>query len=148
MTYILVLFILDPMVYISNFYLFIYFCCTGLPFCLRAFSSCRGGYSLVVVHRLLPAVAFLAAEHGLWACGFQWMRAVDSVLAALRLEGLSSAVVGHRLSCPTACGIFPDQGSNLCPLPWQPDAYSLHHQGSPILFLKMKEGLFREIYTP
>ena len=30
---------------------------------------------------------------------------------------------GHGLSCSTACGIFPDQGSNPCPLPWQEDSY-------------------------
>ena len=27
-----------------------------------------------------------------------------------------SVVVAHRLCCPVACGIFPDHGSNLCPL--------------------------------
>ena len=30
-----------------------------------------------------------------------------------------------------ACGIFPDQGSNLRPLYWQADSYPLFHQGSP-----------------
>jgi len=30
-----------------------------------------------------------------------------------------SAVAMHRLSCSAACGIFLDQGSNLCPLHWQ-----------------------------
>ena len=30
-----------------------------------------------------------------------------------------------------ACGIFRDQGLNLCPLHWQVDSYPLHHQGSP-----------------
>ena len=43
----------------------------------------------------------------------------------------------HRLSCSVACGIFPDQGLNLCPLHWQVDSQPLHHQGSPIgLILK------------
>ena len=32
---------------------------------------------------------------------------------------------------PRACVIFPDQGSNLCPLHWQADAQLLDHQGSP-----------------
>ena len=27
-------------------------------------------------------------------------------------------IVAHGLSCPTACGMFPEQGSNLCPLHW------------------------------
>ena len=30
-----------------------------------------------------------------------------------------------------ACGIFPDQGSNPCPLHWQADSQPLRHQGSP-----------------
>ena len=47
-----------------------------------------------------------------------------------------SVVVAHRLSCSAACGIFPDQGSNPCPLHWQADSQPLCHQGSPItLFL-------------
>ena len=35
---------------------------------------------------------------------------------------LGSVVVVHGLSCSGACGIFPDQGSNPCPLRWQPDS--------------------------
>ena len=31
-----------------------------------------------------------------------------------------------------ACGIFPDQGSNPCPLHWQADSQPLRHQGSPV----------------
>ena len=42
----------------------------------------------------------------------------------------------HGLSCSTACGIFPDQGLNPCPLHWQADSQPLCHQGSPkTLFL-------------
>ena len=33
-----------------------------------------------------------------------------------------SVVVAHGLSCSVACGIFPDQGSNPCPLHWQADS--------------------------
>ena len=43
-----------------------------------------------------------------------------------------SVVVAHGLSCSTACGIFPDQGSNPCPLHWQADSQPLRHQGSPV----------------
>ena len=42
-----------------------------------------------------------------------------------------SVVVAHGPSCSVACGIFPDQGSNPCPLHWQADSQPLHHQGSP-----------------
>ena len=31
--------------------------------------------------------------------------------------------VAHGLSCSAACGIFPDQGSNLCPLHCQADSF-------------------------
>ena len=53
---------------------------------------------------------------------------------SLRSSGSSragSGAVAHRLSCSAACGIFPDQGSNPCPLNWQADSQSLRHQGSP-----------------
>ena len=34
----------------------------------------------------------------------------------------ASVVVAHGFSCSVACGIFPDQGSNPCPLHWQADS--------------------------
>ena len=43
-----------------------------------------------------------------------------------------SVDVAHGPSCSAACGIFPDQGSNPCPLHWQADSQPLRHQGSPI----------------
>ena len=46
-----------------------------------------------------------------------------------------SAIVAYRPSRSTACGIFPDQGSNPCPLHWQADSQPLRHQGSPRPFL-------------
>ena len=33
-----------------------------------------------------------------------------------------SVVVAHGPSCSAACGIFPDLGSNPCPLHWQADS--------------------------
>ena len=46
-----------------------------------------------------------------------------------------SLVVAHGPSCSVACGIFPHQGSNPCPLHWQADSQPLRHQGSPpVLF--------------
>ena len=43
-----------------------------------------------------------------------------------------SVVVAQGLSCSAACGIFPDQGSNPCPLHWQAESQPLHHQGNPV----------------
>ena len=42
-----------------------------------------------------------------------------------------SVIVAHGPSCSAAHGIFPDQGSNPCPLHWQADSQPLCHQGSP-----------------
>ena len=42
---------------------------------------------------------------------------VDGLLVAV-----ASLVMAHRLSCPPPCGIFPDWGSNPCPLLWQADS--------------------------
>ena len=42
-----------------------------------------------------------------------------------------SVSVAHGPSCSAARGIFPDQGSNPCPLHWQADSQPLRHQGSP-----------------
>ena len=46
-----------------------------------------------------------------------------------------SVIVAHGPSCSMACGIFPDQGSNPCPLHWQADSQPLRHQGSPVNYL-------------
>ena len=46
-----------------------------------------------------------------------------------------SVVVVHGHSCSAACGIFPDQGSNPCPLRWQVDSQPLCLQGSPWLLV-------------
>ena len=69
-----------------------------------------GYYSLVVVCGLLISVASLV-EHG--------------------LKGAKAfIVVVHGLSCPAAREIFPEEGSNLCPLHWQVDSQPLNHQRS------------------
>ena len=48
-----------------------------------------------------------------------------------------SVVVAHGPSCSAACGIFPDRGSNPCPLHWQADSQPLRHQGSPKIFFNL-----------
>ena len=44
-----------------------------------------------------------------------------SLIAGHRLYGTGSVVEVLRLTCPTACGICPDQGLKPCPLHWQAD---------------------------
>ena len=53
-----------------------------------------------------------------------------------------SVIVAHGPSCSAACGIFPDQGSNLCPLHWQADSQPLCHQGSPKTILYILSILY------
>ena len=48
------------------------------------------------------------------------------------LKGVwASVVAACRLSCSMACGLFLEQGLNLCPLNWQADSLLLDEQGSP-----------------
>ena len=48
-----------------------------------------------------------------------------------------SVIVAHGPSRAAARGIFPDQGSNPCPMHWQADSQPLRHQGSPRLLFKL-----------
>ena len=100
-----------------NFYLFIYLfmAVLGLRFCERAFSSCgKWGPLFIAVHGPLIIAASLVAEH--------------------RLQTRRVSNCGSRANCCSAAGgIFPDQGSNPCPLHWQADSQPLRHQGSPVV---------------
>ena len=120
-------------------YLFVFGCAGSSWLCVRSsLVAASGGDSLGAVRRLLPAAAscrarapgqagFLAAARGLRSRAF---RALDP----------GSVVVA--VSCPVACGIFPDQVSNLNLLHWQADSLPLSHQGSPhfCLFLSVKQN--------
>ena len=55
------------------------------------------------------------------------------LLRSTRSRRADSVAVAHGPSCSAACGIFPDQGSNPCPLHWQADPQPLRHQGSPLI---------------
>ena len=106
-------------------YLFIYLflAVLGLCSCAWAFSSCsERGLLFIVVRGLLILVASLAAEHRLQVHRLQQLWHVGSVVVAHRLQSTGSVVVAHGLSCSAACGIFPDQGLNPCPLHWQVDS--------------------------
>ena len=79
------------------------------------------------------------AEQAFSSCGKWGLLSICSVWAsdcggfsygAQALGHVGSAIVAHGLICSTAHGIFPDQGSNPCPLHWQVDSYPLYHQGS------------------
>ena len=88
----------------------------GLRFCVRAFSL----------------VAASGGRSSLPCAGLSLSRPL--LLRSTGSRHAGSVVVAHGPSCSAACGIFPDQGSNLCPLHWQADSQPLRHQGSPTLF--------------
>ena len=79
----------------------------GLCCCTWAFSSCG---------------AWASHCGGFCCCGARALGAQASVVVARRLESTGSVVVVHGLSCFVACGFFPDQGLNPCPLHWQADS--------------------------
>ena len=82
----------------------------GLHYCVE-FLQLQGarGHS-AAVHRLLTVGASLVAERRLYS---MW---------AQKLQLSGSVLVAHRLSCSAARGIFPEQGSNPCPLHWWLDS--------------------------
>ena len=103
---------------------FFFLAVLGLRCCVKAFPSCgEQGLLFVAVHGLLIAVASLVVDHRLQARGLQQLQhAGPRVRGLQQLWRMGSGVVVHRLSCSVACGIFPDQGLNLCPLHWLVDS--------------------------
>ena len=92
--------------------------------------------SLLAVSRLFSRGARpwgTATGHGRGAWPQMLQRVSRSLTSGLCSAG--SAAVALRLRCSVACGIFPDQGSNLCPLHQQADSLPLDHQGSPVVII-------------
>ena len=91
-----------------------------VPGVTRSWTGLNTHYYIIILllakYRLVGRQASVVAAPGLWRTG--------------------SIVVAHGLNCSVACGIFPDQGSNLCLLDWKADSLTLSHQGSSFnLFL-------------
>ena len=85
----------------------------------RVFVSVRG----------LSLVTASGGHSSSWCAGLSLSQPLLLQSTSSRCAG--SAIVAHGLSCSVACGIFPDQGSNPCPLHWQADSQPLRPQGSP-----------------
>ena len=81
--------------------------------------------------RGLSLVAASGGHSSSWCPGLSLLRPLLLQSTGSRCAG--SVVVAHGPSCSAACGIFPDQGLNPCPLHWQADSQPLRHQGSPVL---------------
>ena len=109
------------LVFFKFLFIYLFMAVLGLRFCARAFSSCgKREPLLIAVRGPLTIAASL-----LWGTGSRHA---------------GSVIVAHGPSCSTACGNFPDQGSNPCPLHWQADSQPLRHQGSPRLLFFYVSG--------
>ena len=99
--------------FLNFFYLFIYFWLCWVFVSVRGLSllAASGGHSSSRCTGLSLSLPLLLQSTGSTRAG--------------------SAIVAHGPSRSAACGIFPDQGSNPCPLHWQEDSQPLCHQGSP-----------------
>ena len=96
----------------------------GLRFFVQAFSPCgEQGLLSSAVHRLLVAGVLTVGQglKGAWA----------------------SVSVAHGLSWVETRGVFPEQGWNLCLLPWQAVSLLLDHQGSPCCLFNSQFILIR-----
>ena len=83
---------------------FIYFCMCWVFVSVQGFSP----------------VAESGGHSSSWCAGLSLSRRLPLRSTDPRRAG--SVVVAHGLSCSAACGTFPDQGSNPCPLHWQSDS--------------------------
>ena len=108
----------------KNAFIYLFICGCAEYLLLRVFFSSCGKQE----KGLLTVVASLVAGHGLWAG-----RVAVVGLGSCASWALST-VMAHRPSCFTACGIFPDQGLNLCLLHLQADSSLLSHQGNPPIY--------------
>ena len=98
-------------------------CCSG--FSLVAAS---GGYSSLQCTRFAFG-GFSSREARALGAGASVVTArAGSAIVVLRLQRTGSVVVVQALSCSSACGIFPDQGSNPCLLHQQADSSPMSHQ--------------------
>ena len=100
-----------------KFHLFIYF--LNLWLCW-VFVSARG----------LSLVAASGGHSSSRCAGLSLSRPL--LLRSTGSRRAGSVAVAHGPSRSAACGIFPDQGSNPCPLHQQADSQPLRHQGSPV----------------
>src|SRR5699024_7625791 len=102
-----------PNTLLEKLWLFTYFClCWVSVVALRL--------SLVAVSRGPLSCCAWPSQCGGFSCSRAWA-----------LGACASIAVAPGLSCSEACETFPDQGWNLCPLPWQADSCPLDYQRSP-----------------
>ena len=106
-----------PFFLFKRLFIYLFLAVLGLGCCGQAFFSCdRQGLLSISEDNFSLWWLLLFQSTGCRVHGPQW------------LQHMGSAVVSW------ACGILPDQGSNVCPLHWQADSGPLHHQESLLSF--------------
>ena len=85
-------------------------------------------FFVVILYFFLAALSLCWCTRAFSSCS-KW--GLLSSYSTWTLGRAGSIVVDHWLSCPKACGIFPDQEWNLYVLHWQADSYPLDHHESP-----------------
>ena len=99
------------LLFLNNIYWYLFLAVLGLCCCLQAFSSCCEWELLSSCSARTYCQDFACWRAQVLGCvGFR--------------------AVAYGLSCIVQYGIFPDQGSNPCPLHWQADCQPLDHQES------------------
>ena len=105
------------------------FCMISVCSVALGLRCCTWAFSAVVSRAALPCSARVSCCGRFPCCEAQAPGKRASAGAALGLRSLGSVVVEHGLSCSTACGIFPDQGSNWYPLHCQADLHQRKSRG-------------------
>ena len=98
------------------FYLFIFGCVGSLLHAGFLLVAASGGCSS------LRCMGFSLWWLLLWSTGSSHRGFSSCGTQAQQLWLAGSVVVVHGLCCSEVCGIFPNQGSNPCPLHWQADS--------------------------
>ena len=118
---------------LSSFNSYLFLAVLGLCCCLNFPPlAMSGGYSLFVACGLFIWLLCLLKSRSSRVC--EALVSAACGFSRFHSWGVlehNSIVVAHGLSCPTASGIFPNQGLSPCLLHWQVDSLPLSCQGSP-----------------
>ena len=110
------LFLLCNKVHVYHFLNF-YLCIIG---CAESRLLCVGFVWSLLCVGFVWSLLCVGFVWSLLCVGFSLQRLL--LLWSTASRGWASVVVAYGLSCPVACGIFPDQGWKNCPLLWQADS--------------------------
>ena len=76
---------------------------------------------------------------GLHGCAQAFSSYGEQGLLPAHVECVGSVLAVDWLSCPEACGIFPGQKLNLCPLEWKLGVLSTGPLGKSLLFFFLNQ---------